>query len=69
MGSKTTCLRGTGELLQTGLKVYPTEVAGQGARLAGESQQQHSQGVVKRIRPPSTEAGLSKKKTRREPVT
>jgi len=46
-GSKTTRLKGTSEL-QAGLEVDPTGAAGQGTRLAEESQQQRSQGVAKR---------------------
>ena len=67
-GTKTARLRGTGALPQAGLIVDPTGAVRQGARLAEESQQQYSQGVMKRTRSLSNEAGLSKK-TRREPTT
>ena len=52
------------KLLRVEPEVDPTGAAGHGARLAEESQQQHSQEVVKCARSQSTEAGSSKKKTR-----
>ena len=47
-GSKTTRLRGTSELLQAGLEVDPIGVARHRARLVEESQQQYTQGIMKR---------------------
>jgi len=68
-GSKTARSRGTCALAQAGLELDPTGAVGPGARLAEESQQERLQGVAKRTRSSSTEAGSSKKKTRRELAT
>ena len=57
-----------GEFLQTVLEADPTGAAGHGEKLAEESHQRGTRGVMKRTRSQSTEAGSSKKKTRREPV-
>ena len=66
--SKSTRLKGMGEFLQAELEADPTGAAGHGEKVAEESHQLGSRGVVKCTQSQSTEAGSSKKKTRREPV-